>query len=85
MAGLSGDAETVQSEAYVLSSRNLANRVIEILNLAEDAEFNPVLAALSPGPDRFDFPGGRTIESWIQAIMGQAEDGSLSPRWHGSN
>jgi succinoglycan biosynthesis transport protein ExoP len=37
------DMETVQSEAYVLGSRALADRVISRLNLAEDPAFNPAL------------------------------------------
>jgi len=41
VAGLGGDAETVQSEALVLSSRALAGRVIERLSLFGDTEFNP--------------------------------------------
>ncbi len=41
VAGLSGDEESIQSETYVLSSRELAGRVIQRLNLHEDPEFNP--------------------------------------------
>jgi len=40
VAGLSGDAESIQSEAYVLSSRALADRTIQKLKLDQDAEFN---------------------------------------------
>ena len=40
VGGLSGDSETVQSEAYVLASQTLANRVIDKLNLSLDPEFN---------------------------------------------
>jgi len=43
VGGLSADQATVQSEAYVLASRSLAERVIERLGLARDAEFNPAL------------------------------------------
>ena len=39
--GQSGDKETVQSEAFVLSSRRLAGGVIERLNFVRDEEFNP--------------------------------------------
>lgn len=45
VAGLSGDEESVQSEAYVLSSRALAGRVIQQLALGEDPEFNDVAGA----------------------------------------
>jgi len=44
VAGLSGDAESVQSEAYVLQSRALADRVVQKLGLDSDAEFNGRLA-----------------------------------------
>jgi capsular exopolysaccharide synthesis family protein len=44
VAGLPGDAASVQSEAYILNSRNLARRVIARLGLLEDAEFNGYLA-----------------------------------------
>lgn len=41
VTGMSGDAETIQSEALVLSSRELAGRVIRRLELYDDPEFNP--------------------------------------------
>jgi capsular exopolysaccharide synthesis family protein len=40
VAGLPGDAASVQSEAYILNSRNLAHRVIDKLGLINDPEFN---------------------------------------------
>ena len=43
MGGLSGDAESVQSESYVLTSRALADRVIQKLGFDEDPEFNEAL------------------------------------------
>ena len=43
VAGLSGDAESVQSEAYVLGSRALADRVVQRMNLETDSEFNHAL------------------------------------------
>ncbi len=43
VAGLSGDAESVQSEAYVLNSRALADRVIQEMGLDKDPEFNAAL------------------------------------------
>ncbi len=43
VAGLPGDAASVQSEAYILNSRNLARRVIERLGLLDDPEFNGYL------------------------------------------
>ena len=44
VAGMTGDAESVQSEAYVLGSRALADRVVQRMNLAEDSEFNHALS-----------------------------------------
>ena len=44
VAGLSGDAESVQSEAYVLGSRALADRVVQRMNLETDSEFNHALS-----------------------------------------
>ena len=43
VAGLSGDEESIHSEALVLSSRALAGRVIRRLELYDDPEFNPDL------------------------------------------
>jgi capsular exopolysaccharide synthesis family protein len=43
VAGLPGDAASVQSEAYILNSRTLAHRVIDRLNLFNDSEFNETL------------------------------------------
>ncbi len=40
MAGLPSNTETVQSEIEVITSRNLASRVIEALHLKERADFN---------------------------------------------
>lgn len=44
IGGLPRDVQTIQSEAYVLMSRSLADRVIQRLSLAADPEFNPRLA-----------------------------------------
>lgn len=49
VAGLSGDEQSVQSEAHVLRSRALAERVVQRLGLAQDPEFSEGLdPALSP-------------------------------------
>jgi succinoglycan biosynthesis transport protein ExoP len=52
VAGLSGDAESVQSEAYVLGSRALADRVIQRMNLENDREFNQAFS--DPAAQRQD-------------------------------
>ena len=50
--GLPGDAASVQSEAYILFSGNLARRVIDKLKLLDDPEFQDAEIAASqiPGP-----------------------------------
>jgi len=55
------DKETVQSEAYVLSSRALAGRVIQRLNLAEDPAFNPTLAEARVQGDAETTEGGDAL------------------------
>lgn len=43
LSGLPANAETIQSEIEVISSRSLAGRVIDQNHLMEDAAFNPAL------------------------------------------
>jgi polysaccharide biosynthesis transport protein len=43
IAGLPMDAEIIAGEVQVLHSRELANRVVDLLNLREHPEFNPEL------------------------------------------
>lgn len=43
LSGLPANAETIQSEMEVISSRNLAMRVVDRLKLSELPEFNPTL------------------------------------------
>lgn len=42
-AALRGDAESTASEVYVLRSKDLAQRVADVLGLVADPEFNPTL------------------------------------------
>ena len=71
VAGLSGDAETVQSEAYVLGSRALADRVVQRMDLENDPEFNRALAA----PDACD-KVVRACLSGARPSMNRREGGS---------
>ncbi len=48
LSGLPADSSTVDTEVEVLRSRQLAERVVDTLNLTEDPEFNGRLAP--PGP-----------------------------------
>ena len=47
-AAVRGDAESTASEVYVLRSRDLALRVVDVLSLVEDPEFNPLLVPPEP-------------------------------------
>ncbi|MEQ7153957.1 MAG: capsular biosynthesis protein [Brevundimonas sp. 12-68-7] len=44
LSGLSAENSVVDTEIEILKSRQLAQRVVEALNLEEDPEFNPALA-----------------------------------------
>ena len=48
LSGLPADSGVVDTEIEILKSRQLAERVVDTLNLDEDPEFNPALA--EPGP-----------------------------------
>jgi len=48
LSGLSADSGVVDTEVEVLKSRHLAERVVEVLNLQDDPEFNGKLR--KPGP-----------------------------------
>lgn len=62
MSGLGMDSETVQNEIQVISSRSLAQKVIDKLGLMGDPEFNPYLNEPS------------TLKTWIDAILGTSND-----------
>ncbi|MDB5438768.1 MAG: lipopolysaccharide biosynthesis protein [Caulobacteraceae bacterium] len=49
IAGLSSDNNTVDTQAQILSSRSLGERVVRKLNLQNDPEFNPALMVVKPG------------------------------------
>ncbi|WP_396593037.1 GumC family protein [Brevundimonas sp. R86498] len=44
LSGLSGDTGVVDTEIEILKSRQLAERVVDTLNLEDDPEFNPALS-----------------------------------------
>lgn len=48
LSGLSADTSVVDTEIEILKSRQLAQRVVEVLDLEKDPEFNPALG--DPGP-----------------------------------
>ena len=55
LSGLPADAGVVDTEIEILKSRQLAERVVDALDLQEDPEFNPALA--EPGPVASVFGG----------------------------
>lgn len=63
LSGLSPDTGVVDTEIEILKSRQLAERVVDALNLDEDPEFNSALA--EPGPVRGVLDG-------IAALFGAA-------------
>jgi succinoglycan biosynthesis transport protein ExoP len=70
LAGILGNAETMQSEAFVLQSRFLASETIERLRLDRDPEFdpslrkpNPLLSLLNPVLALFG-----EVQSWLRQI-----------------
>jgi polysaccharide biosynthesis transport protein len=68
MSGLQANTETIQSEIEVLTSRNLAGRVIETTGLATQAEFNPAQAG---GSGLFGWFGGKESEAPDAATLRQ--------------
>jgi len=77
LAGLSGDAEVVQSEVEVIRSRGLAAKVIKRLKLNEVPEFNE---ALQPKGifDEFLDPVNFIPEKWLAVLSGSREDEVLT-------
>jgi succinoglycan biosynthesis transport protein ExoP len=67
VTGLSGDSESVQSEAYVLNSRALADRVVQKLELANDRELT---AELTPqaGSERSAVAYSQLIETFLDRL-----------------
>jgi capsular exopolysaccharide synthesis family protein len=63
VADISPDAERVQSEAFIMQSRDIARQVIEQLRLAQDPHFNAELQ-----PD---------IGGWIRSVAARLPTGAL--------
>src|SRR3954452_4473229 len=86
----SPDAERVQNEGFVLQSRTLAKMVIDKLNLAENASFNPELRQPSLWARLFDVEKilPAEVNGWLANLKGKPAganvqpitDNSLSPR-----
>jgi succinoglycan biosynthesis transport protein ExoP len=69
VAGLSGDAESVQSEAHVLRSRALADRVVQKLDLVNDLEFNRALSDPQADPDSVNFSSSQEYSSLLDLFQ----------------
>src|SRR5206468_11685925 len=48
LSGLPADSSTVDTQVEVLKSRHLADRVVEVLKLEQDPEFNAALRPAGP-------------------------------------
>lgn len=79
MAGEPPDSATIESEARILQSRNLAGRVVTALQLDKDPEFNPLLQPTSPvskllGPI-MDLVTARVAvaKDWLTDLLGESQ------------
>ncbi|MFC7334002.1 GumC family protein [Rhodocista pekingensis] len=73
VSGLPPDVETIQGEIAIITSRGLAQKVIDKLDLARLPEFNPTLAAemgLDGGPLDGLTDGLRGIVGWVGGLFG---------------
>ena len=82
LAGLSTDAESVQSEIEVMRSRGLAEKVIKHLGLDREPEFNEALRPKGLLEDALDIerylPEEWLAGEWMTAILGRAHEEALS-------
>ena len=69
VAGLSGDAESVQSEAHVLRSRALADRVVQHLDLGNDREFNRALSDPGARHDGYNVASAQEYSSLLDLFQ----------------
>jgi len=77
VAGLPGDLEAVESEAFVLRSRSLADRVIQRLGLDADPEFNDTLA---DRPARAEDAGALTAREYSAVVDAFLDRLAVSPQ-----
>lgn len=75
LSGLTANSETVQSEAYIITSRATAEKVARSLRLDKLPEFN---SALRPKPiiDISQLPGVDLIKNWLKPPPPQTEAGT---------
>jgi len=71
MSGLPPETAAVRSEVDVLSSRSIAEKVADRLNLAADPEFNPALQT-DKGPLSRLHPREWIPGSWLEVLTGRA-------------
>jgi capsular exopolysaccharide synthesis family protein len=77
----SPDAERVQNEGFVLQSRTLAKMVIDKLNLAENASFNPELRKPSFWARIFDADNilPAEVNDWLKKLKSKPAEGKVQP------
>lgn len=63
LSGLPAETGVIDTEVEVLRSRQLAERVVDSLNLVADAELNPALK--KPGPVK-------SVGNWVKGLFGAA-------------
>ncbi|HWA42743.1 MAG TPA: polysaccharide biosynthesis tyrosine autokinase [Hypericibacter adhaerens] len=77
LAGITPDTEAINSATAVVESRDMAERVIDKLGLANDPEFNP---ELDPGPawlSALTDPRTYLPDSWADALLGSSKIGPV--------
>jgi polysaccharide biosynthesis transport protein len=78
VSGLSGDAETIESEIEVIRSRGIAERIADELRLQDDPEFNAALRPQNAVKALLD-PRGWVPADWLGIIGAEGPGGGLSP------
>ena len=77
LSGLSADSATIETEAEVLRSRDLAEKVVAKLQLDRDPEFNKALKDEADGANSAKDQG--FLQNWRESIFGSAEEEKLTP------
>jgi polysaccharide biosynthesis transport protein len=79
VSGLTGDAETIESEIQVISSRGIAERTVDNLRLHEDPEFNAALRPRSVVKTLLD-PRSWIPGDWLGTVGAEGPGDGLSPQ-----
>src|SRR5918995_3053105 len=79
VSGLTGDAETIESEIQVISSRGIAERTVDKLRLQDDPEFNAALRPRSVVKALLD-PRSWIPGDWLGTVGAEGPGDGLSPQ-----